>query len=101
MFAVSSMFLFIYWIYKRRKIPQFSHVSKIQFCCLIIYEGLLFDVYLYNIFSHYPIPNQNILNDSQFSFGYNIANLLVNLLFPSYVIVTSTKNLIFDMQFNQ
>lgn len=31
MFAVSSMFLFIYWIYKRRKIPQFSHVSKIQF----------------------------------------------------------------------
>lgn len=26
--AVASMFLFVYWVYKRRKIPQFSHVSK-------------------------------------------------------------------------
>lgn len=64
-FAVSSMFLFIYWIYKRRKIPQFSHVSKIPFCYLVICEDLLFDVYLYYIFSQYPIPNKNILNDSQ------------------------------------
>lgn len=25
---LATMFLFVYWVYKRRKIPQFSHVSK-------------------------------------------------------------------------
>lgn len=26
--AVACMFLFVYWVYKRRKNPHFSHVSQ-------------------------------------------------------------------------
>lgn len=45
--AVASMFLFVYWVYKRRKIPQFSHVSELNYVDNFnLYKFFLYILYI-------------------------------------------------------